>query len=282
MFRPVLLFVLLAAALPALGQGLYDRKHPEIFSTNGQMRRDGFYFAPGLTYTLAPGQGDAHEIFRNGDTVYTAAFDAKGALGLYLEAGWFVATRDPVILDYWDLGLAYKQLKGSEAFTSTLQRGDSIGQLAGEGDFNDKHLTAHVNANKLFQTADYQFIQFSLGVNVDYRFATARSSSGDFTYLNQQAFPPDLIGQFHVKLGYGFRINKQLMVIPAVETPFFSVKPEDGGRFGALQWSSSDYRPLIFSVRFLFQRYPKGWACPAVKNNEFEKHKVLNPSYEPR
>ena len=71
-----------------------------------------------------------------------------------------------------------------------------------------------------------------------------------------------------------------MILIPAIETPVFSVLPGDEGRFGALQWFSSDYRPLILSVRFLFLRARKGWECPPVKNNEFERHKVVNPEYK--
>ena len=66
----------------------------------------------------------------------------------------------------------------------------------------------------------------------------------------------------------------------AIETPVFSIAPEVGGNFGKLQWFSSTYRPLILSVRFLFLRYPKGFACVPVKNNGFEKSKVVNPSYD--
>ena len=38
--------------------------------------------------------------------------------------------------------------------------------------------------------------------------------------------------------------------------------------------------PSLVSVRFLFLRYPKGFACVPVKNNGFEKSKVVNPSYD--
>jgi hypothetical protein len=263
-----------------LAQGIYGRKKPEIFPTDGKMRRGGFYFAPGITYALPRFTDNEEEVFRNADTSYTALFDPEGKIGLYLEAGWFHATNDPIILDYWDFGLAYKQLKGAETFTGTLLRGDSTGLLAGEGGFNDQHLTAHINANKLFQVRDYQFIQFSLGANLDWRFGTAHDYTGDFTLLNRWAFPPEFTGQVHAKLGYGFKVTQRLMVIPALETPLLSIQPEDGGRFGQLQWFSSNYRPLILSVRFLFLRYPKGWACPPVKQNGFEKSKVVNPSYE--
>ena len=261
-------------------QGIYGRKKPEIFPTDGKMRRGGFYFAPGITYALPRGKDHEEQFFSAPDSAYTALFDPKGKIGLYLEAGWFLSTRDPIILDYWDFGLAYKQLKGTEAFTSTFIRSDTTSLFAGEGGFNDQHLTAHVNANKLIQTRDYQFVQLSLGANFDWRFGTNRSYTADLTTLNRWAFPPDLIGQVHVKVGYGFKVTQRLMVIPAIETPVFSIAPEDGGNFGKLQWFSSTYRPLIFSVRFLFLRYPKGFACVPVKQNSFEKSKMVDPSYK--
>ncbi len=270
--------LLVVASLSA--QGIYGRKRPEIFPTDGKMRRGGFYFAPGITYTLPRFKDKEENVFRIADTSYTALFQPKGKVGFYLEAGWFHATNDPVILDYWDFGLAYKQLKGAEQFTGTVLRGDSIGHFAGEGAFNDQHLTLHANANKLFQVRDYQFIQFSLGANLDWRFGTAHDYTADFTALNRWVFPPAFTGQVHAKLGYGFKLTQQLMVIPAIETPIFSIQPNDDGNLGRLQWFSSKYRPLILSVRFLFLRYPKGFACVPVKNNAFEKSKVVNPSYE--
>ena len=280
MIRALTISLALLFAGSLCAQGIYGRKKPEIFPTDGKMRRGGFYFAPGITYTLPRFKNKEETVFSNADTTYTALYDPNGKVGLYLEAGWFLSTRDPIILDYWDVGLAYKQLKGTEDFTSTLARGDSIGYLAGSGAFNDQHLTLHVNANKLFQTRDYQFVQLSLGANIDWHFGTGRSYSADFTTLNRWAFPPDFIGQVHLKLGYGIKWSNRLMIIPAIETPIFSIAPTDDGNFGKLQWFSSTYRPLILSVRFLFLRSPKGFACVPVKNNAFEKSKVVNPSYD--
>jgi len=278
MKRLLLLSLLSTIALHLSAQGLMERKHPDIFPLNGKMRRGGWFVAPGITWSLAPFKDREERTTLGTDSLFTATYSGKGALGLYLEAGWFHATRDPVFIDYWDFGLAYKQLKGSEASEGTLALGDSVGQWLGNGAFNDQHLTAAVNANKLFHIRDYQFIQFSLGANVDWRFGAGREFTG-LAVPGAQDFPPEFIGQFHAKLGYGFKLTQQLMIIPAIETPFFSVMPTDQG-FGRLQWFSTTYRPLIFSVRFLFLRYPKGFACVPVRNNDFEKHKVVNPNYE--
>lgn len=275
---PLLLFLLLPFALRA--QGLMDRKHPDIFPLDGKMKRSGFFIGPGITWTLAPFNDREDEQRLGTDTLVRSTFHGKGALGLYLEAGWWVATRDPVIIDYWDVGLAYKQLKGSEGSQGSIARGDSVGLWEGTGTFNDQHLTFAANANKLFHTRDYQFVQLSLGVNVDWRFSGSRDFAG-WAAPGSQDFPPEFIGQLHAKVGYGWKLTQSLMIIPAIETPFFSVEPQDQG-LGRLQWFSTTYRPLILSVRFLFLRHPNGWACPPVKNNEFEKHKVVNPNYDPR
>ena len=278
--RLIPLFIILLLAPALFAQGLMDRKHPDIFPLDGKMKRSGWFIGPGVTWALAP-FNDREERYNLGtDTLVDATYNGKGRLGLYLEAGWYIVTRDPVIIDYWDFGLAYKQLKGREESEGSSARGDSIGNWLGEGDFNDQHLTFAVNANKLFQTRDYQFIQFSLGANVDWRFGGDRDFIG-FAVPSSQHFPPEFIGQAHAKLGYGFKLTQRLMIIPAIETPFFSVVPEDQG-FGRLQWFNTTYRPLIFSVRFLFLRYPNGWACVPVKNNEFERHKVVNPEYKRR
>lgn len=276
-----LLFLLLAMLLawPSFGQGLMSRKRPEIIPLDGKARRGGFYVSPGITYTLPRFKNEEEEVFRDGDTSYTALYDPNGRLGLYLEAGWFYATRDPVVLDYWDIGLAYKNLRGSEAYESTLVRADSTALFSGEGAFAERFITLHANANKFIQLADYHFIQLSLGVNADYRLGSSYEHTGD-PVLNEHSFPPDLIGQAHFKLGYGFKATGNLLIIPAIETPIFSVVPEDQG-FGQLQWFSSRYRPLILSVRFMFLRARPGFDCPPKIRKPGESKTYKPTKYHP-
>ena len=268
--RALLLLLLMAMALPGWSQRLMQRKRPDPIPLEGQARRGGGYVAPGATYTLPQGKSEEEEVYRNADTSYTSTYDPKGRFGLYLEAGYFYATRDPVILDYWDIGLAYKNLRGAEAYESTLVRGDSTGSFSGEGTFAERFVTLHVNANKFIQTADYQFVQLSLGANADYRIGNDYSQGGE-PLSAQQEFPPDLIGQLHFKVGYGFKLTGNLLLIPAIETPIFSIAPGDKS-FGRLQWFNSEYRPLILSVRFMFLRARQGFKCPPpIKHNGLEK-----------
>ena len=260
MRRLLLLFPLLALVASTQAQRLMQRKRPDIIPLEGSAKRIGWFVEPGITYTLPRFKDQEEEVLRNADTVYTATYDPSGKVGLYLGAGltWF--TRDPVILDYFDVGLAYKNLRGKEALAGNLIRGDSISTTTGEGSFAEEFVTLSANANKFIQTGDYQFVQLSLGANADYRFGSSSEQTGD-PVLNDHAIPPDLIAQLHFKLGYGFKLRSKLIMIPAIETPIFSVVPEDQG-FGKLQWFSSEYRPLILSVRFLFLRARNGFDCP--------------------
>lgn len=278
MLRPLFLLLAVLLAWPSFGQGLMARKRKDIIPLEGQAKRIGWFIGPGLTYTLAPFREDEREMFRNADTLYRATYDARGRLGLYLEGGLTWYTRDPLVVDYFDVGLAYKNLRGAEAFDGVLQRGDSLAPLAGEGSFAERMLTFSANANKFIPTRSYQFVQLSLGANVDYRLGQGLEHTGD-PRLNDHGFPPDLWAQAHFKVGYGFKLTGHTILIPAIETPIFSFSPTDIN-FGRLQWFSSTYRPLILSVRFLFLRARNGFDCPPPvrePGGKQGKHKQYTP-----
>jgi len=277
MQRSLLIVLLFVSGLSAMGQSLYDRKRKDIIPLEGQAKRIGWFLAPGLTYTLPRFKNEEEEVFRSVDTVYTTTYDPDGRLGIYLEGGLTWYTRDPVVLDYFDVGLAYKNLRGSESYAGNLMRGDSVSTMTGEGTFAERMLTFNANANKFIPTFDYQFVQLSLGANVDYRLGSDYEHTGD-SLLNGHTFPPDLWAQVHFKLGYGFKLTGNLILIPAIETPVFSMVPQDEG-LGQVQWFSSHYRPLIFSVRFLFLRAREGFDCPPpIKHNGFEKSRTVKPT----
>ncbi len=257
-------------------QGLYGRKRSDIIPLDGQAKRIGWFVGPGITWTHTRFKNEEEEVFRSGDTVYNATYDPAGRIGLYLEGGLSWYTRDPVVVDYLDLGVAYKNLRGAESCTGVLLRGDSSTALEGEGDFAERLLTVSFNANKFIPTRPYQFVQLSLGANMDYRLSSAYAHTGD-PLLNGHVFPPDLVTQVHFKVGYGFKLTGHLILIPTLETPVFSFVPEDEG-LGQLQWFSSRYRPIILSVRFLFLRARNGFDCPPpIRHNEFERSRTVNP-----
>lgn len=301
MQRLLLVLITVLLAWPSYGQRLMSRKRPDIIPLGGEAKRIGWYIGPGLTYTLAPKNAE-HEVFRSGDTLSVGNYRYAGQIGPYIEAGiaWF--TRDPVVVDYFDLGMAYKAWRGRmEVDGLTTIAGQPVMDVIGEGEYSEQMLSFHFNANKFIQVRDYQFFQLSLGVNADldvFGDGGGTSLEGDFVgaqpFVGSEALGPytrrdnDPYTEFrtalHFKLGYGFKVTGNLLIIPAIETPIFNVVPEDQG-FGQLQWFSSRYRPLIFSVRFLFLRARDGFDCPPPVREPGQKkgqHKHYKPAtYHP-
>ena len=264
--------------LDSAAQSLTQRKNAELFPSDGKKKSGGFYIAPGATYTLTR-FSDQEELFVREDSMYSATWTPNGKLAVYVEAGWFHTMKDPYILDYIDFGLAYKRLSGRERYRGDLSSNDVLlGTLEGENTFSDSYLTAHFNANKLLQINDWDFVQLSLGVNADYRISRSLNESVP-PIDTERKFPPQLLTQAHFKVGYGFKMNERLMIIPMLETPIFSITPADQG-FGQLQWFNSLYRPVIFSVRFLWLRSPNGFDCPEVESGGSGKRRKQQP-YKP-
>jgi hypothetical protein len=276
---PFLLLTLVLSLTSVQAQSLYGRKKKDIIPLEGQAKRIGWFVSPGITWMHTRIKNSEEEVFRNADTSYRATYDPAGRIGFYLEGGLTWYTRDPVVVDYFDAGFAYKNLRGSESFEGNLMRGDSLAPLAGEGTFAERQLTFNINANKFIQTGAHQFVQLSLGANVDHRLSNDLEHTGD-PLLNEREFPPDLIAQAHFKLGYGFKLTGTLIMIPTLESPIFSITPKDQG-FGQLQWFSSRYRPLIFTVRFLFLRARNGFDCPPPIRNKGDIKQYRQDGYHP-
>ena len=280
-----LLFILSFAAQDIVAQKIFERKRPAIFPLSGRYKLSGFHFAPGATYILTRFSDKEEELFNSGDSIYNATFSPEGGLGMYLEGGWFKVFKYGSIIRYMDVSIAYKQLKGKESYVGELTRiGEDppIQEFTGEGTFNEEFVTFNANVNNVLQLGDRTFLQNSLGINFDYLVSNSRSYSNEFG-LNRQEFSQDPFLQIHYKLGFGWKISHKVIMIPSIETPILSVMEWDDGR-SDLQYFSSRYRPLIFSVRFILLRPAgKGMDCVPVKiDKKRRKSKEYKPdSYHP-
>lgn len=282
----LVLFALLFGLLgqEATAQKIFQRKRPEIIPLDGSVKLNGFFVGPGVTYTLTRFSPQDKEMFQVADTTYNATFEPEGRFGLYLEAGWYKVFRYSKIVDYMDIGLAFKQLRGAEQFNGllTYADGDSLLPLAGGGDFHDDFLSLNVNFNNTLQLGDRTFLQNSLGLNGDYRISSSWGYAGDFG-LNNNNIPGDLRIQAHYRIGFGWKMTRSIIMIPTLETPVLDIVEWADGR-SDFTFFNSRYRPIIFSVRFLFLRTGrKGFDCPPVKTTQPpKKDKQYKPdSYHP-
>ena len=156
-------FMLFAIAMGFAQSGRQLR--PMYRLDGGDYRNTGWFFGPGMTYTIPGANNDDAILFQQiddtVDTLLIGSSSAKGKIGAYLEVGKFHFFKNPVLLDYIDYGLHYKMLRGAEDFNGTWYSEDGpVADFQNERYFNRQQVGAFFNAYKIVQTTDYTFLQF--------------------------------------------------------------------------------------------------------------------------
>ena len=241
---------------------------------NVRYARAGWYAEPGFTYTLSRFNNEQETVFERNDSTYTATFDPDGRFGIYLGAGRFRIYQKRW-LTYIDAGLAWKQLKGRQQVEGELVNTadqEVLLTTTGEARFRENYALAHLNLNKVSTVGFQSFIQNTIGVNVDYRFAQRTTLDGDQIGVQTGQAPGPLNVQLHYKFGWGFKATKRVFVIPSIETPILNAVTFDRFKSTHLYFNSR-YRPLIVSVRVMLLRDSNKTKCPPVYGNPDDKSK---------
>lgn len=227
------------------------RQNRYIFDIGGgNYKTTGWHFAPGFAYTF-PTVNQRNELRTTddalNDTIYSGNFNSGGKFGLYAEFGRH-HFYEKKILTYLDYGIGFKSLKGSEAFTGILNDGTEMVDYNYDEDFKNSFITGSVNFSNISQLSDFSFIQNSLGLNVDYRIINNRNPVLIETQIPE---PSSLLAQVHYKLGFGFKVNRNLFVVPSIETPILNLLDWEDGK-STLGYFNTRYRPILVSVRFFW------------------------------
>lgn len=266
-----LLFLLFAGICSA--QYTYRRKNMPLVDLNGAYKLSGWHFAPGISYTFTRFKNSEEVLYDANDTVYKATIDPGGRIGLYLEAGRFNIFKYGYLINYMDYSLAFKQIRGKESYTGSLLQESSSTVLMnteGNGTYSHSFITGNFNLSNVYQLNDLEFLQNSIGFNVDYRLFGNTAQSGQSQYQDPQN-PARFMAQLHYKLGYGFKWTDRLFVIPTLETPILSVITWANGR-STYDVFSSRYRPVYLTIRFAFLK-KKTNDCPTVDGHPDDKRK---------
>jgi hypothetical protein len=273
----LVIILLLITGIPTADaqRGISKRKYEKLIDVTGHDRLSGFHFAPGLTYTPTRFNNKEEELYRSNDTVVSGTVDPKGRFGFYAEVGMYHVFRYPGIFHYLDWSVAWKNLRGSQEYTSTVKTESTntvLSQSTGEGVFAHHYLLGNINLNSVKQIGHYTFIQNSLGLNADYGIIQRQDAAVPFS----QAYEPNrFLLQLHYKFGVGFKINKYWFVIPTLETPILNIIEFEKGK-STLGVMNSRYRPLILTIRFARLRKPKSGDCPPVYGPEGDKQRQQN------
>ena len=264
------LFLAIALCLPILVMGQNQRDN-DIFPKFGNYERKGWIINPSVTYMLQPLKQMQQRIFMGSDTIYDVLYNARGKMGVGIEMGRFYAIDYPRIISYIDFSFGLKMLRGVESFDATLANPDRLSPyvLRGEGTFSQSYATASLNltnANKLSRKTS---IHNTLGFNADYLFADIYTYNSPIIPMDLK-IPGNLVLQAHYKIGFGFDIGNNLMLVPSVETPILTFYQYEDLK-STLAIFNSRYRPLIFRLTLLILDKKADRTCP--KNNKPRKNK---------
>lgn len=252
------------------------RQHPDIFPTHGNYERRGWIISPAVTYMLPQLKAPSQRLFLPGGTAYDVAYSPAGRVGVGLEIGRFHLIESSRLISHVQLNLGLKVLRGVERFTATLDEATNPGgasSISNEGAFSHSYATMSFAASNVQQFSSSGFLQNTLGINGDYRFA---SSS---TY-NRANLPIDLsdptafIFQAHYRLGVGFKVSPGIILVPAVETPILNIYTFDD-LSSTLSIFNTKYRPLIFRLNVYVLDKKPNRKCPKKKSGRKSVEKLF-------
>lgn len=237
----------------------------------------GIQFSLGATYTftdLTPPEYSATS--SGGDSTYKWQHDPSGRFGYYFDVGMaHILKRPNKIMQYWDWALGIKHFAGREDYKGEIR--DNTGQIStqnGHGKWDNGYLFLRANLHNVIPIGKYNFIDNSLGINLDYQvyeFKHNRTYIGENTSVNEH-FQQKFIAGIHYRLGFGIKLKEGYFLVPFAEIPVFTAYEWNMGK-PVIRWFSSWYLPFTVGVKFSLLFKKDANACPPVYQNSSDEEK---------
>lgn len=245
-----ILFILTAIFVSSSLYAQRGKQASPLFVDGLYYQNRGWFLAPGITYMLPELRKEQRaDYFENNDgrdTIYSGDFTRKGRIGFFLEAGRHHFLYRGGIINHLDYGIHFKMLRGKESFEGLTKAGNLYVPVANTSTYSESFAGVFFNANNMLQISDKTWIQNSIGVNGDYRVISRRTEEMGFGAINM--FPNSLLAQLHYKIGFGWKPEPGIYIIPMIETPILTAYPWEEGK-STLQYFVGRNRPLIFTLR---------------------------------
>lgn len=232
---------LLSAAL------LFSQREPRaLYVPGGPFSNKGWFIAPGIAFTLPfPRNENLTGYDAVDDTLFSGDFMRDGQNGLCVQAGRHHFWQHGGPIDHVDYGLGYKMLKGTEDFMGTVGSGVSA-PFASHAAFSDSYLSAFGNVSNIAMLSNRWWIQNSLGMHVDFRLFGNRGGT-TVPGLNAQ-FPSAFPVQLHYRLGFGWKPEAGIFILPMLEVPLLNVLRWEGAK-ASLPYFNGRYYPVLLTLR---------------------------------
>ena len=252
----------------------YTRQKRDVFPVFGDFKRSGWLIAPGLTYSLGNFKNDTKVFNYPSDSAFSIDFNPSGEFGVSIDLGRFYAPQNAGLFQLIEVALSFKLLRGKELFDA--KSFGNAQEIKGTSVFTQGFASGIVHFNNLKQLNDHSFILNGIGVNIDYNLIDniAYNHYGLSFPISQ---PSTLLAQLNYQLGYGFKVQKNLLIMPTIETPILNIWDFENGK-STLSYFSSRYRPILLKIKFLLIDSKTAIKCPS---GEGKKRKTKRSKEDP-
>jgi hypothetical protein len=239
----ILFFVFLQSCVFVFAQ----RESRALYVPGGQFKNSGWFIAPGMAFTVPfPRNEQLTGYNAADDTLFSGDFSRDGQNGLCIQVGrhHFWKRRGPI--DHVDYGLGYKMLRGTEEFAGVVRADTSFVPYTAYASFSDSYLSAFGNLSNVIMLNNRWWLQNSLGLNVDFRLFGNRGGSGVPGAIWE--YPSTFPVQAHYRLGFGWKPEPGIFILPMIEIPLLNVNRWEGMK-ATLPYFNGRFRPVLITLR---------------------------------
>ena len=229
---------------------VYGQLPRDVFPLSREFKKGGFFVAPQLTYSLG-GKNEGN--FNFADSSYQFETNGSGKISFGLEAGWFHSFKRKQFIQLIEGAVAYRIFKGSAEHDGKLSYPDGEQLFESDNEFDAQLIVASFRAKNIQPIGKHSFLSIGAGVNYNYLLSSDLDRSRPYPSADREKSLSSSTLQAHLQIGIGFRLSRKLLLIPTLESPFLRL--DDLNEFKpAFPFFSTDFHPLIFSLRFQFLR----------------------------
>jgi hypothetical protein len=281
------ILILLLVALISFGADAQIKKrkgspfrksgYEPLYKWQGKYKRNGIHFSVGPTYLITKAGSEITERPFDAVSMTRISKTDKGHLGGFIEVGMLhIPKKKNKVVHYWDWALGVKHFGGQEDATESLVT-NGVETIVTErnGKFFSGYAFGRMNIHNVIQVGNMDWIDNSLGFNVDYKVYGQSEQTGavSLDQYNQK----DLKIALNYAFGWGFKMRNGFFIMPQIRVPILGAYEWDGAK-PTIRWFSSRYMPIMLTVKFgwLFKKDPND--CPPVYQHDSDKDK--NDSFQ--
>jgi len=222
-----------------------------------ELKNYGLQIEGGVTYLRTK---DNERVFldNNGRPI-DYLVDPNGLPGVFFDIGTaHFPTNEPRlnllgkrIISYYDWGIGFKLFGGGESTDVNyyLPNGNLINSTEGSGSFYNGYVTGRFTIHNNYYFSKKFYLDNGLGINFDYRVLSGNETYNNF-YVAQKSHNA-FVAQLHYDVGLGIKIKRGAYLIPGIQLPILGMAEWNGFK-PSLDWFSSNYRPILFKIKYIY------------------------------